>query len=119
MELCVGSGLWMGNIYFEHKSLHKCTRVARGQDEVEVKSIIDLVLVKKVVLHYMQDVRAVKEMGRGVSYHHVVLCKVRLVGTWIKRREVVNEARRTKSEKLREHQCKERYARSIENKRVE
>ena len=36
---------------FEHKSLHKYTRVAKGQDGVEVKSMIDLVLVKKDMLH--------------------------------------------------------------------
>ena len=33
-------------------------------------------------------------MGRGLSDHHVVLCKVRSVGTWIKRREVMVGARR-------------------------
>ena len=36
----------MDNIYFEHKSLHKYARVARGQEGVEVKSMIDLVLKK-------------------------------------------------------------------------
>ena len=39
--------------------------------------MIDLVLVKKDMLHYVEDVRAVREMGRGLSGHHVVLCKVR------------------------------------------
>ena len=66
-------------------------------------SIIDLVLVKKDMLHYVQDVKAVKGMRRGLSGHHVVLCKVRLVDTWI-RREMVNGVRRIRSEKLREHQ---------------
>ena len=66
----------------------------------------------------MQDVIAVRGMGRGLSYHHVVLCKVRLVRTWIKRREVVLGARRIRSEKLREHQYRELYARSFEEKRV-
>ena len=33
----------MGNTYFKHRSLHKYTRVARGQDGVEIKSMIDLV----------------------------------------------------------------------------
>ena len=58
-------------------------------------------------------------MGRGISDHHVVLCKVRLVGTWIKRRDVVNEASRIKSEKLKEHQYREGYAMSLERKRIE
>ena len=49
----------------------------------------------------------------------MVLCKVRLVGAWIKRRVVVVGARRIRSEKLREYHFRERYARSLEGKRVE
>ena len=64
---------------------------------LEAKRMIDLVLVKKAMLWYVQDVRSVREMGGGFSGHHVVLCKVRLVTTWIKRREV-NEVRRIRSE---------------------
>ena len=41
--------------------------------------------------------------------------KVRLVGAWIKRREVVVWARRIRSEKLREHHYRG-YARCLENK---
>ena len=48
-------------------------------------------------------------MGRGLSDQHVVLCKVRLVRAWTKRREVV-----VGSEKLREG-----YGRSLEGKGVE
>ena len=55
--------------------------MARGQDGVEVKGIIDLVLVKKDMMCFVQEVRAVRGMGQGISDHHVVLCKVRLVGT--------------------------------------
>ena len=47
----------MGNTYFEHKSLHKYTMMARGQDGVEVKDMMDLVLVKKDMLRYVQDER--------------------------------------------------------------
>ena len=39
--------------------------------------MIDLVLVKKDMLRYMQDIRAVRGMGQGLSDHHVVLCKIR------------------------------------------
>ena len=60
--------------------MHKYTRMERCQDGLEVKSMIDLVLVKNDMLHYMQDVRALKGMGQGLSDHHIVLCKVRLVG---------------------------------------
>ena len=86
----------MSNTYFKHGSLHKSTRVARSQ---EVKGMIDLVLVKRDMLRYFrEDVRVVRGMGRGLSDHHIVLCKVRLVGAWIKRREVVVGARRIRSE---------------------
>ena len=119
VEFCAERGLCVGKIYFEHKNLHKYRRVARGQGGVQVKSMTDLVLVKKDMLHFVQDVRAMGGMGRGILDHPVVLCKVRLVGAWIKRREVVDRVRRIKSEKLREHQKREEYARSFEWKRVE
>ena len=53
----------MVNTYFKHKNLDKYTRVARGQDGVEVKSMTDLVPVKKDMLRYVPDVRAVRGMG--------------------------------------------------------
>ena len=81
--------------------------------------MIDLVLVKKDMLHYVQDVRAVRGMGRGLSDHHVALCIIRLIGTGIKRGELLVEARRIRSEKLREHQYKEGYVRSVEGKGVD
>ena len=81
--------------------------------------MIDLVLVKKDILRYMQDVKAVRGMGRGLSDHHVALCKARLVGAWIKNREMVVGVRMIRCEKLRENQYREGYARSLEGKRVE
>ena len=47
VEFCEEMGLCMGNTYFKHRSLHKYPRVARGGDGVEIKSMIDMVLVKK------------------------------------------------------------------------
>ena len=70
----------MGNTYFKSKSFHKYTQVTRGRDGVDIKNMIDLVLVDKGMLRYVQDVRAVRGMGRGRSDHHAVLCKVKLVG---------------------------------------
>ena len=90
--------------------MHKYTRVARGRESVDIKSMIDL------VLRYVQDVRVVRGMGRGLSDLYVVLCKVRLVGAWFKRREVMVGARRIMSEKLSEHQYREGYDGSLEGK---
>ena len=53
--------------------------MARDQDGVEVKSMISLVLVKKDLLRYVLDVKAVRGMERGLSDHHVVLLRVRLL----------------------------------------
>ena len=63
MEFCAERGPCVSNTYFKHRSFHKYTRVARGHDGVEIKSMIDLVFVKKYMLSYVQDVRAVKGMG--------------------------------------------------------
>ena len=88
VEFFTESGLCAGNTYFEHKSLNKYTRGTRSQDEVEINGMIDLVLVKKDMLHYVQEVRAVRIIGLFFSDIHLVLCKARLVGAWIKGREV-------------------------------
>ena len=105
---CAERELCVGNTYFKHRCLHKYTRVVRDQDGMEINSMVDLVLVKRDMLRYVQDVRAVRWMGRGLSDHHIVLCKVRLEGAWIKRRKVLVGARRIRSEKLRENQYRER-----------
>ena len=118
VEVCAErDSVWV--THFKHKSLHNYARVARGQDGVKIKSLIDLVLMKRDMLRYVQDVRAVRRMGRGTSDLHVVLCKVRLVGAWIKKREVVVRVRGIRSEKLREHQYREGYSKSLEGKGVE
>ena len=64
MEICEERGLCVGNTYFEHRSVHKYTRVARDKDGVEIKSRIDLVLVKRGMLLCVQDVRVVRWMER-------------------------------------------------------
>ena len=75
VRFCAEIGLCVSNTYFKHRSFHKHTRLGRGQDGAEIKSIIDLVLVKRNILRILQDVRAVRRMGRGLSDHHVVLRK--------------------------------------------
>ena len=56
MEFCAERELCVGNTYFKHRSLHKYTKVARGEDGIGVKSMVDLVVVKKDILRYVQDV---------------------------------------------------------------
>ena len=54
--------------------MHKYIRVTRGLDGVEVMSMVNLVMVKEAMLCYVQDVIAIKGMGKVLSDHHVVLC---------------------------------------------
>ena len=49
----------------------------------------------------------------------MVLCKVRLVGAWVRKRGMVDGARRIISEKRREDRYREVYTWSLEGKRVE
>ena len=60
-----------------------------------------------------------KEIRQSISYNHVVLSKVRLVGSGLKGEMVVDGANMIRSEKLREQQYTERYARSLEGKKKE
>ena len=71
VEFCGERELYVGNTYFKQGSLHKYKRVAMGQDGVVVKIMIDLLLVKRDIPRYVQDVKAVRGMGRGISDHHV------------------------------------------------
>ena len=64
-----GGCVWVK--YFEHKRLQNYTKVAKSQYEVEVKSMIDLMQVKKDILYYVHDVRPVKGMGSGLSDCHM------------------------------------------------
>ena len=72
VEFCAERGLCVSNTNFGHNSLNKYTR---GQGRMEVKCMIGHISMKS----YMQDVRLVRGIGRDLSDHHVVPCKVRLV----------------------------------------
>ena len=104
-----------GSTYFEDKSLHKYSRMTRGQNGVDVMSMIDPVLVKKDMMHYALDMRAVEEWDEA-SQIFIVLCKVRLGVAWIKGREVVTQSRRVRHEKMRKKQYIEGYGRCLKSK---
>ena len=53
VELCAERRVCVSNAYVKHRILHKYTRVAKGQDGMDVKSMIDLVLVNKDMLRYV------------------------------------------------------------------
>ena len=102
----------MGNTYFEHKS-GRGPRWSEGKEHVRSSAEEE----GNATL-FAGCVGSDRNGTRHLRLHHVVLCKVSLVGTWIKRREVVDGARRIRSEKLREHHYRGGYARFLEGKRV-
>ena len=61
-DFCAERGLCVNNTYCEHESLYNYSRRAGGYCGVEAKSMIDLVMVRKDMPHYVQDVRAVRGM---------------------------------------------------------
>src|SRR5678815_1875678 len=54
-----------------------------------------------------------------LSDHYAVLCKIKLVGAWIKREVIRKEVGRIMSEKLNEQGNKDNYLRAFANKSVE
>ena len=53
----VQKGECLGYTHFKHRGLHNYTRVARVQDRMEIKGMIDLVVVKRDMMRNVQDVR--------------------------------------------------------------
>ena len=57
-------------------------------------------------MKYVNDMKIVTKIGRNIFLHSVMICKVRLSGKSIKRREGVHDAGRIKREKLKEQHYK-------------
>ena len=81
INLCAERGISVSNTYFQQKDLYKSFSGTTPKNGVEVMSMIHLVLGIKAILRYVQNVRVVRGMTQGLSDHHVVLCKVKLVDT--------------------------------------
>ena len=80
MTFVAGRGLYDGNNHFKHNNINKYRRMTRGQDGIELMSVIDLMLVKRGMLKHMQDVKTVRRIARNLSDQSVELYKVKLVG---------------------------------------
>src|SRR5678815_16083 len=119
IDFCEERGMCVSNTFFKHKSIHKYTRVGVGRDGIEVKSMIDSVLVKKEMLKYVFDVKSVRGLGMGLSDHYFVLCKIKLVGAWMEGKVIRKEVGKIKSEKLSEQDNKGKYVRALASKSVE
>ena len=53
------------------------------------------------MLRYMLDMKTGRRLGCGISDHSMVLCKIKLVATFIKRSDDVNRAERIRSERTK------------------
>ena len=75
VQFCVERGMCVSNIYFEHRSLRNYMKVAWGQERVEVKSMIDLVLVKRDMLCCLGFEGSVMNGIWPLIDNHVILTK--------------------------------------------
>ena len=48
---------------------------------------MDLLLVRRDILKNVRDIKIMRGMGKSSQDHYVVLCKLKLMVTWIKERE--------------------------------
>lgn len=62
---------------FDHKSIDKYTRIGVGRDGIDMKSMINLVLMK--VMKHMIDVKSIMVLGMGISNPYTVLFKINLM----------------------------------------
>ena len=87
----------------DHKTLHKCNKMASwsGSDDCD-RSGVD---VERYAVLYVYT--GCERNGMRLP-DHIEICIVNLVGAWIMRREVVNRAKRIRSEKLKGHQYVEK-----------
>ena len=115
VDFCAEKEFCIGNTYFEHKNIHKYTRIGKARDR-EVRSMIDLILVKRDMLKYLCDVKVVRGLSGDLSDHLIVLCKIRLIGTWMERKERNRKGERIRSERLKNEEYKREYKQAIENK---
>ena len=119
IDFCKSRDMCVSNTFFAHKSIHQYTRVKEKADGRVERSMIDFVLVKKEMLKYVMDVRVVRGLSMDISDHIVVLCKIKLVGVWLEKKEVRKVVGRIKCEKLSDQVCKEKYVGELSNKVVE
>lgn len=118
VDFCAERELSVANTYFQHKNIHKYTwSVRRGENEC--KSLIDLVLVKKEMMRDILDVKAIRGLNGGISDHMIVLCKLRLIGSWVKKRQVECKVGRIRSERLTEAVKSQEYVRILEGRKEE
>ena len=66
--ICDERGLSVGNT-LQHNSLNKYTRVSSGQDRVELKNLVVLMLGKKAILRDVQNIRTVIGMFACLFVH--------------------------------------------------
>ena len=116
VDFCADRGMCIANTHFRHKAIHKYTwRGKRGG--TECRSLIDLVLVKKDMLRDIVDVKALRGLNGGVSDHMIVLCKLKLIGAWVKKRELDCNVGRIRSEKLVSVEERREYGQMLESER--
>ncbi|MGL4388826.1 MAG: reverse transcriptase domain-containing protein [Brevinema sp.] len=74
IDFCVVNDMIITNTFFEHKNIHKYTRVNENKGE---NSIIDLFITERKCLKYFKDVK-VKRSFEIDSDHYLVIAKLKI-----------------------------------------
>ena len=107
MEVCAETGLFLANIFFQHKMIHRYT-----WRRAEQKGLIDYMAVDKRLRRDVTDVKVVRGMF-DCSDHFAVLMKIKVRDSWIFGKVEKGVRRRLRTEKFREEGIREEYRNEV------
>ena len=115
INYCSENNLIITNSFFQHKAIHKFTRVLRSKEE---ESIIDYILTNKENRKNIKDVKVKREPEIG-SDHHLLLAKIKTHKNslhQIGEQKKINKYNKVaiKNYRLNEKEVAEKYRKEIE-----
>ena len=87
VDVCIESGLFLANTFFQHILIHRYTwrrRAERG----EQKSMIDYIAVEERIKKDVLDAKVVRGIFHG-SDHYAVIANIQIKGRWEHRQKSV------------------------------
>ena len=80
VDFCAESELSVNiSTHFKHKYIHKSITVETSRVGMELKFMIDLVIIKTDILKYVYVVKMIRQLGLGISDNTKLLFKLKTV----------------------------------------
>ena len=117
VDMCKQNEMVVCNTLFKKRDVHKYTWIRRVRGEITERALMDFVCVKEKYKARVTDVNVLRAPGDVHSDHHLVVCKMKLMGggrATPKPRGEVREAIRV--ERLQNEGCKEEFEESLKVK---